>query len=83
MEQHKFHVPLSEDVYQALHEASKAAKQPATVLAREAIETWLRQHERAERSRAIAEYAEAASGSEQDLDESLETATLESWHTLP
>lgn len=81
--QRNFHVPLPEDLYRALREASEQSKQPATALAREAIATWLKQREREERYQAIADYARAVGGSDDDLDEDLERASLETWDALP
>jgi hypothetical protein len=50
---------------------------PATALAREAIDSWLRQQWRKERHDAIAKFAAEAAGSSFDLDEELEAAGIE------
>jgi hypothetical protein len=42
-----FHLPLPENVYAALRAEAAALKRPATVIAREAIEAWLRERRRA------------------------------------
>jgi hypothetical protein len=54
-------------------------KQPATVVARYAIETWLREQRRAALHEAIALYAAKMAGTAADLDPALEVAALESW----
>jgi hypothetical protein len=50
---------------------------PATVLAREAIEAWLRDQDRLAVREAIGTYARAAAGSREDLDPVLERAAVE------
>lgn len=79
MSQHNFHIPLPEDLYQALRQESQRSKQPATVLARAAIEQWLGQREKELRQAAITAYALQLAGSQDDLDVELESAGLELW----
>ena len=74
-----FHLPLPEDVYAALREEAAALKRPATVIAREAIEAWLRQRRRAAVRESIAAYAANHAGTTADLDPALEAASLELW----
>jgi hypothetical protein len=74
-----FHIPLPEDVYRLLRDEAASAKRPATVLARHAIEAWLRQKRKAALREAIATYAAAHAGSGADLDPALEAASLELW----
>jgi hypothetical protein len=50
---------------------------PATSLAREAIDLWLRQQLRKARHEAIASYAAEMAGSNLDLDPELESAGIE------
>jgi hypothetical protein len=69
-----FHLPLPEDVYQALRDEALAAKQPATAIARQAIETWLRERKKAALREAIAAYAVEHGGTVADLDPALEAA---------
>ena len=57
-----FHLPLPEEVYAALREQASALSRPATVIAREAIEAWLRDRQRASVREAIAEYAAKHAG---------------------
>jgi hypothetical protein len=71
-----FHLPLPEVVYAALREQAAALARPATVIAREAIEDWLRERRRASVREAIAEYAARHAGTRADLDPDLEAASL-------
>lgn len=72
-----FHVPLPEQTYQHLRAAAEQAHVPATVLAREAIDSWLRQQARNTRAEAIADYANQAAGTNLDLDRQLEAAAVD------
>ena len=74
-----FHLPLPEPTYQRLREAAERANRPATVVARYAIETWLRQQRKAAVHEAIAAFAADVAGSLDDLDPELEAASLELW----
>lgn len=74
-----FHLPLPEPTYRRLRDAAERTGQPATAVARHAIETWLREHRRTMVREAIARYAADAAGSRDDLDEALEAAGLEVW----
>ena len=78
-----FHLPLPEPLYRRLRDAAERTKQPATTLARYAIDTWLRQHRKAMVREAIAEYATKVAGTPDDLDEDLEKASLEHWREEP
>lgn len=74
---HNFHVPLPEEIYSKLREEAERSKRPATALARQAIEDWLRQREKAALSDAIAAYAAEHAGGDVDLDKELEAAAVE------
>lgn len=76
-----FHIPLPEDVYRMLRDEAASVKRPATVLARHAIEAWLRQKKKAALREAVAAYAAAYAGSGADFDPALEAASLELWRT--
>ena len=78
-----FHLPLPEPLYRRLRDAAERTNQPATALARYAIDHWLRQHRKAMVREAIAEYAAKVAGTADDLDEGLEAASLEQWHEEP
>ena len=74
-----FHLPLPEEVYTALREQAAELSRPATVIAREAIEAWLRERQRASVREAIAEYAAKHAGTTTDIDPGLEAASLQLW----
>ncbi len=78
---HNFHVPLPKEIFNELREEASRSAQPATTLARQAIEEWLRQRRKAARHQAIAAYAEQHAGSRNDLDPELEAATAEHLQT--
>jgi hypothetical protein len=72
-----FHLPLPEETYSRLRTESERTKVPATTLAREAVEWWLREQLRKVRQEAIAAYAEEMAGTRLDLDPELEKAGIE------
>ena len=72
-----FHVPLLEDLYNELREEAGRSKQPATELARRAIELLLEQRRKAALKDAITLYAEKHAGTSCDLDEEIEAASVE------
>ena len=72
-----FHVPLPEQTYDKLRTEAERANVPATILAREAIDWWLRQQLRKLRHDAIAAYAAEMAGTDFDLDRDLESAAVE------
>ena len=78
-----FHLPLPEPLYRRLRDAAERTNQPATTLARYAIDTWLRQHRKTMVREAIAAYAADVAGTPDDLDEDLEEASLEQWREEP
>lgn len=72
-----FHLPLPDDLYKQLQEEAIRSKQPATRLARQAIELWLQQKQKAALHEAIAAYVAQYAGTHADLDEELEAASVE------
>lgn len=72
-----FHLPLPEQTYIQLRAEAERIKVPATSLAREAIDLWLRGQMRKARHEAIAAYAAEMAGTELDLDPALEAAGVE------
>lgn len=72
-----FHVPLPEEVHAALRSEAERAGKPATALAREAIEAFLRRRRRMALHEAIAAYAASQAGTEYDLDPALEAVAVE------
>ena len=73
-----FHLPLPEQVYAKLRVEADRNGVPATTLAREAIDFWLRNQEKEARHKAIATYATQMAGTDLDLDSALESAGIES-----
>jgi hypothetical protein len=74
---HNFHLPLPAELYRRLRLEARAVGQPATAVARHAIDEWLRQRRRAAIHEAIAAYAVKAAGTIDDLDPALEASSLE------
>jgi predicted transcriptional regulator len=72
-----FHVPLPDDLYKQLYAEAKRSQQPATALARDAIAWWLQQRQKAALHEAICAYATHYAGTAADLDQALETASVE------
>lgn len=72
-----FHLPLPEQTYLGLRAEAERTGVPATTLAREAVDWWLRQQSRKARHDAIAAYATEMAGTRFDLDTDLESAGIE------
>jgi hypothetical protein len=72
-----FHLPLPEQTYSRLRAEAERTQVPATALAREAIDLWLRLQLRKARHQAIAAYAQEMAGGNLDLDPVLESAGIE------
>jgi len=72
-----FHLPLPEQTYASLRAEAARIGIPATTLAREAVDSWLRQQGRKARHDAIAAYAAEMAGTRLDLDAELESAAIE------
>jgi hypothetical protein len=72
-----FHLPLPEQTYLGLRAEAERTGVPATTLAREAVDCWLRQQVRKTRHDAIAAYAKEMAGTRLDLDADLESAAIE------
>jgi hypothetical protein len=77
IKKYNFHVPLPEDLYQKLREEALRSNQPATELARYAINYWLEVRKKQAIHEAIANYAAEYGGTDIDLDKELEFATIE------
>ena len=71
------HLPLPDDTYLELRAEALRSRVPATSLARQALQAWLRARRKAAQRHAIAAYAAGMAGTEFDLDRSLERATIE------
>lgn len=72
-----FHLPLPDLTHAQLHALAEQARLPATTLAREAIDAWLREQSRKARRDAVAAYASEMAGTHLDLDPQLEAAGIE------
>ena len=72
-----FHLPLPERTYTQLRAEAERTQVPATALAREAIDWWLRHQLRKARHDAIAAYAAEMAGTDLDLDRDLESTGVE------
>lgn len=72
-----FHLPLPEQTYTSLRAEAERTGVPATALARDAVEWWLRQQFRRARHAAITAYAAEMAGTALDLDADLESAGIE------
>lgn len=71
-----FHLPLPEPTYTLLRAEAERTQVPATTLAREAIDSWLKAQARKARHDAIAAYAAEMAGTNLDLDRELESAGI-------
>lgn len=71
-----FHLPLPERTYADLRAEAERTGVPATTLAREAVDRWLRNRLREARHNAIAAYASEMAGTRLDLDADLESAAI-------
>jgi hypothetical protein len=72
-----FHLPLPEHTYANLRAEAERMQVPATTLAREAVDWWLRQQFRKARREAIEVYAAEVAGTHLDLDTDLESAAID------
>jgi len=72
-----FHLPLPDQTYAGLRAEAERAQVPATALAREAIDLWLRQQLRKARHDQIAAFAQEMAGTNLDLDADMEAAGIE------
>ena len=72
-----FHLPLPEQLYLRLKAEAERMQLPATTLAREAVDEWLRRQSRKARLDAIAAYASEMAGTPLDLDAELESSGIE------
>jgi len=73
----KLNLPLSNETHRALFEEARRTGVPATRLAREALEDWLRQRERKRRREEVRRFAVENAGGEYDLDPALESIAAE------
>jgi hypothetical protein len=72
-----FHLPLPEQTWSGLRAEAERAQVPATALAREALDCWLRERAKKVRHDEIATWAAEMAGTDLDLDPGLEAAGIE------
>ena len=77
-----FHLPLPAALYASLREAAARAGTPATGLAREAIENWLKEDKRRLQRAELAEFVAANAGTDWDVDGQWEQSGVESMNKL-
>jgi hypothetical protein len=73
------HVPLPEDVHAELKAQAQRVGEPATVLARRAIEERVRALKREQITEEITAYATAMAGTEFDFDPAVSAAGMHVW----
>ncbi|MDZ7801792.1 MAG: hypothetical protein U5K81_13525 [Trueperaceae bacterium] len=73
------HVPLPPELHSALKEQSNRLRTPATTLAREAIEEWIRLRKREQVAQELRAYADEMAGTDADVDPAWEDAGVDSW----
>src|ERR1700691_2038961 len=76
-EMKNFHLPLPEQTWTGLRAEAERTQVPATALAREAIDCWLREQAKKARHDQIAAWAAEMAGTDLDLDLDLEAAGIE------
>ena len=69
-----FHLPLPLDLYADLRAAAERVGTPATDVAREAIQVWLKQERRRRIHAELRAYAEVTAGSADDFDPAVSAA---------
>lgn len=72
-----FHLPLPDDLHEALRREAKADHRPATELVRDALAGWLEARRRERVAREIHRFALDHAGSELDVDPELEQAGVD------
>lgn len=72
-----FHLPLTDELHEALREQAMADQRPATELVREALVAWMEARRRQRLAAEIERFASAEAGGALDLDPELESAGLE------
>lgn len=72
-----FHLPLPDDLHEALRREAAVDHRPATELARDALAGWLRTRQRERVAGEIRRFAMAQAGSDLDIDADLERAGVD------
>lgn len=69
-----FHLPLPDEMHEALREEAAAERRPATEVVRDALSRWIQTRRRQRLADEIQRFAEAEAGTALDLDPELEAA---------
>jgi hypothetical protein len=77
-----FHLPLTEALHAELRALAEQTGQPATKLATEFVRQGLAELARVRRRERIGAYAAAVAGTQDDLDEELEDASIDALRDL-
>lgn len=72
-----FHLPLPDDLHEALRREATADHRPATEVARDALTGWLQARHRKRVADEIRRFALAEAGSDLDIDAELERAGVD------
>ncbi len=72
-----FHLPLPDDLHEALRREAKADHRPATEIVRDALAGWLQARQRERVAREIHRFALDHAGTDFDIDPELEHAGVE------
>ena len=78
-----FHLPLPDELYQALRLEAQRRRRPATALVREVLEQWLKRLQEEALHTEIAAYAAKHAGTSADLDSELEAAGVQTLTAVP
>ena len=73
-----FHLPLPDEMYDALREEAAVERRPATEVVRDALSRWIQAQRRQRLADEIRLFAEAEAGTALDLDAELEAASIAS-----
>jgi predicted transcriptional regulator len=71
-----FHLPLSDELHDALREEAAAERRPATDVVRDALSRWIQAQRRQRLADEIQRFAVAEAGTALDLDAELEAASV-------
>ncbi len=72
-----FHLPLSDELHDALREEATAERRPATEVVRDALSGWLQARRRQRIADEIERFAMAEAGTELDLDPDIEGVAVD------
>ena len=72
-----FHLPLPDELHDALREEATAERRPATEVVRDALSCWIQARKRQRIADEIERFATAESGTELDLDADIEAAGVD------